>query len=161
VCVCIVCVCVCVVSEAPMPACQSQMRAAPLQPGSRERQCCQGCHRTRSACVLCGHTAATERAAAQDAAAAAASARAAVEQRAAELRGVHDSMRAMREECNEHWVSRVCVHACVCVCVCVCVCACVCVCLGGGGVDCTAATWAVAAGAVVCQGRGFGSACVV
>lgn len=45
------------------------------------------------------------RSAAEEAAVLATSAQAAADERAAELRVVQDSLRSMREECNERWVS--------------------------------------------------------
>lgn len=48
--------------------------------------------------------AAHARAAAEEATALAASAQAAANERAAELRVAQDTLRSMREECNEHWV---------------------------------------------------------
>lgn len=45
------------------------------------------------------------RAAAEEAAVLAASVQAAADERAAELRVAQDSLKSMREECNERWVS--------------------------------------------------------
>lgn len=57
-------------------------------------------------CLLCA--AFEDRTAAEEAAVLAASAQAAANERAAELRVAQESLRSMREECNERWVSKAC-----------------------------------------------------
>lgn len=54
------------------------------------------------------HAAADARSAAEEAAVLASTAQAAADERAAELRVAQDSLRSMREECNERWVSHCC-----------------------------------------------------
>jgi hypothetical protein len=55
--------------------------------------------------VVVAAAASEARTAAEEASVLAAAARAAADERAAELRVAQDSLRAMREECNERWVS--------------------------------------------------------
>jgi hypothetical protein len=66
---------------------------------------CCACPNALCVCTLCVCAASEARAAAEEAAVLAASAQGAADERSAELRVVQDSLKGMREECNERWVS--------------------------------------------------------